>query len=479
MQWNDEAKQVVIDVLEGNISRHRAALMLGVSTRTIERKKSQYSSRGEVCFVHGNSGRTPSNSIDMESVDKLITGSAMEGANFCEISRLLKEYCDVSVSDSTLRRYYLNNGILSPKCRKRTRRKLRKRLRELKKSSELSQSSAETLNALEHEKITGCWKHPTKPRSAMFGQRLEMDASSFVWIKGLGKMTLHACIDDATGHLLGLWLEQEETLHGYYKVLEQILSTHGIPFELRTDRRTVFTYKRKGEGNPEADSMTQFAFACSKLGIELECNSDPDFKPKIERANQTLQGILPFRFGMEKITTVEEANTYLQQQFIPFFNNEFGYGYDIIRGKRRKIPSAFIKCSEEQIRTTLVVLSERVVNNGTTIKVDNQYMELHDHRDKRIALAPGTCVTLSRVLDGFLYAISPKGQWYTLHAVPTRYEHAPDQIVTPEPKPIQKPNKPKPGHPWSYEQQKLFRKNSELMKSLEPLYTSKQQKSYA
>lgn len=477
MQWNSEAIQVITAVAEAKNTTYRAALQLDVSRRTIERKVLQFQREGEGCFIHGNRGRIPVNRKAMDEIDALITGSPMEGANFTETARLLNTYHDIKVSDSTIRRYYYSKGILSPKCKRRTRRALTKKLRKLKKRSELSQAAAETLTALEQEQITGTWKHPTKPRSALFGQRLEMDASSFVWIKGLGKKTLHVCIDDATGQLVGLWLEDEETLHGYYKVLEQVLTDYGIPFEIRTDRRTVFTYNRKGQANPEKDTMTQFAFACSKIGIGLECNSDPDFKPKVERANQTLQGMLPFRFGMEGITTVQEANRYLKEQFMPFFNREFGYSYDLCNGKTQQVKSACIDCTEEQIRTHLVVLSERVVNKGTTISVDTQYMELHNADGKRIALAPGTKVTLSRVLDGTLYAISPNGQWYSLSAVPNRYEHAPDQFVVPQ-KCSKKPQKPKPGHPWSFESQMRFRKKSDLMKKLKPLYTSQGEQQY-
>lgn len=472
MQWNSSAIQVIKEVEAIKNTTSRAALQLGVSTRTIERKVAQIRAKGEDCFIHGNTGIKPVNTIPMDAIHALITGSSMEGANFTELSRLLQKYHHIAVSDSTLRRYFKSKGILSPKCKRATRREFRKVLRELKKQSELSQAATQTLISLEHEKINGTWKHPTKPRSTLFGQRLEMDASSFVWIKGLGNMTLHVCIDDATGHLVGLWLEKEETLHGYYKILEQVLTDHGIPFEIRTDRRTVFTYNRKGQANPEKDTMTQFAFACSKLGIGLQCNSDPDFKPKVERANQTLQGMLPFRFGMEDISTVEQANTYLKESFIPLFNELFGYSYDMINGHKRQVQSAFIDCDQDQIRTNLVVLSERVVNKGTTISVDKQYMELHDHTGKRMAIAPGTRVTLSRVLDGSLYAITPKGLWYTLHGVPTRYEHAPDEIVDTKTSHIMQ-HKPNPGHPWSYNSQMLFRKSNTLMKQLAPLYISR------
>ncbi len=472
MHWNHEAMQVIKEISEKNYSKYRAALQLGLSTRTIERKVAQFQKQGEACFIHGNTGREPVNRIPMEEIDTLITDSPLSGANFTELSRLLKEYHHISVSDSTLRRYYYTQGILSPKCNRKTRRALRKRLRELKKHSELSRAAAETLGALEHETITGAWNHPTKPRSALFGQRIEMDASSFLWIKGLGRLTLHVAIDDATGHLVGLWLEEQETLHGYYKILEQILTDYGIPFGIRTDRRTVFTYNRTGESNPEKDTVTQFAFACSQLGIDLQCNSDPDFKPKVERANQTLQGMLPYRFAMEGITTVAQANRYLKETYMPLFNELFGYSYDMVKGNRKYVRSACIPCTEEQIRTHLVVLSERVVNKGTTIRVDKQYMELHNAAGKRVAITPGTRVTLSRVLDGTVYAVPPNGTWYTLHQVPTRYEHAPDEIVEPKKRP-KPPHKPKPGHLWSFERQMRFRKKDALMKKLAPLYTSR------
>ena len=53
----------------------------------------------------------------------------------------------------------------------------------------------------------------------------------------MGKCTLHVYIDDASGFLVALWIEQEETLHGYYKLLEQVLANYGIPLTIRTDKR--------------------------------------------------------------------------------------------------------------------------------------------------------------------------------------------------------------------------------------------------
>lgn len=479
MRWDDESMQVVKDVVAGDINKYRASLKLGVHVRTVERKAREYRKRGDQCFVHGNKGKEPSNKVDLDMVMKYIRDHDLSGGNFTELCRIMDEYGHIRISPSCMRKRCFSEGLLSVKCKRKTRKKMKKILRELRKAEEISREKMETLSALEHEEASGVWNHPTKPRSKFFGERLEMDASSFVWVKGLGKCTLHACIDDASGFLVALWLEQEETLHGYYKLLEQVLSQYGIPLSIRTDRRTVFIYNKQGNAQAEKDTMTQFAYACSKLGIELACNSDPDFKPKVERANQTLQGMLPLRMSMEKITTMEQANEYLQSTFMPYFNNLFGYDFDYVEGKKRKIGSVFVKCSNEDIRNTLAVLCERTVNKGSSIQLENVYMALLDETGRRIALPYHTKVTVARLLDGSLFA-TRDDKCYALERIPERYAFSPKS----EPEgsgPKVKASRPKvpASHPWSFQRQMQFKQSDALMKSLEPYYKGTGKPKYA
>lgn len=65
--------------------------------------------------------------------------------------------------------------------------------------------------------------------------------------------------------------------------MKQVLENYGIPSEIKTDRRSVFTYNQLSDKTPEKDSMTQFAYAMSKLGANLTCDSDLGYKPKCER----------------------------------------------------------------------------------------------------------------------------------------------------------------------------------------------------
>lgn len=58
--------------------------------------------------------------------------------------------------------------------------------------------------------------------------------------------------------------------------------TSGITYKFKTDKRTVFEYKRKGTSKLEKDTFTQFSYACCQLGIETETSSVPEFKPRID-----------------------------------------------------------------------------------------------------------------------------------------------------------------------------------------------------
>ena len=112
---------------------------------------------------------------------KFIVEKDLGGCNFSELCRLLDEYRSISVSTSCLRKRLFAEGMLSVKCKRKTRKKMKRFLRELReRQQELTREKLQVLSALESEDVTGRWAHPTKPRSRYFGERLEMDASSFV-----------------------------------------------------------------------------------------------------------------------------------------------------------------------------------------------------------------------------------------------------------------------------------------------------------
>ena len=134
--------------------------------------------------------------------------------------------------------------------------------------------------------------HPRRPRCAYFGELEQMDATPYEWIPGQ-VWHFHLAVDNATGQVTGAYFDTQETLNGYYHVLYRMLLNYGIPYKLFTDRRTVFTYKKKNSPSTDEDTYTQFAYACKQLGILLESSSVPQAEGRVERLNQTLQSRLP------------------------------------------------------------------------------------------------------------------------------------------------------------------------------------------
>ncbi len=126
----------------------------------------------------------------------------------------------------------------------------RKRVKaELKRKEEQAQSPAEARQA-QKNLVNAEDAYPRRPRSAYFGELLQMDASPYEWVPGC-IWHLHVAIDDATGCIVGAWFDLQETLNGYYHVFYQILTNYGIPYKFFTDRRTVFEYKKKNSPSIE------------------------------------------------------------------------------------------------------------------------------------------------------------------------------------------------------------------------------------
>ena len=77
----------------------------------------------------------------------------------------------------------------------------------------------------------------------------------------------------------------------------------------------------------EKDVLTQYGYACKQLGIDLKTTSVSQAKGLIERTNGTFQGRLVNELKLNGITTMEEANKYLTEVFVPKFNNKFAMDY--------------------------------------------------------------------------------------------------------------------------------------------------------
>lgn len=120
----------------------------------------------------------------------------------------------------------------------------------------------------------------------------------------------------------------------------------------------------------DKDVLTQYGYACKQLGVDLETTSVLQAKGLIERDNGTFQGRLVQELRLNNITTIDEANSYLTEVFIPKFNAKFALNYKIFEFVFEQSPST------EKINYTLAVLTSRKIDNANSIKYYGQYYQL-------------------------------------------------------------------------------------------------------
>ena len=402
LRMNEQEKyEIIKELVEHNGNKHRASKKLNLSIRQIDRLINIYKEKGKSGFVHGNRARKPATTLDKSISETIILlyNTKYQGFNFSHFKEYLEEEENIKVSYKFIYNVLTNNGIISPKARRSTKRKFIKQQLFKEKKINLNMSDEKVESIINHE-ISLEDSHPRGEKPKYFGELIEQDGSIHLWF-GERKTCLHLAIDKATSTIVGAYFDKEETLKGYYNVLYQILNNYGIPYKFLTDNRTVFNYiyLNPDKRTSEKDVLTQYGYACKQLGIDLKTTSVSQAKGLIERTNGTFQGRLVNELKINGITNIEEANKYLTQVFVPKFNRKFAMDY-------KKFKSVFeTSPSEEKINYTLAVLTPRKIDNGNAIKYKNKYYQPYLNNQLKCFIPKTECLVINSFNNQLLVTI--------------------------------------------------------------------------
>ena len=442
LRMNEEYKyRIIKKLVETDGNKKRAASKLNCTVRTVNRLIIKYKSEGKSAFIHGNRGRIPSTAISLDTKNKIISLYINEysNANFSHFCEIVHREFNIKISDTTLNKWLREEDIISPKARRRTKKLLKQQLKTKMKNSKSKKIKNDIKNSI--SLIDEKDAHPRRPRSKYVGEMIQMDASSFHWIDN-ELWHLHVAIDDADGKIVGAYFDYQETLKGYYNVLHQILTNHGIPALFYTDRRTVFEYKRKDRAFDDEDTFTQLSYACHNLGIDIKTTSVPQAKGRVERLNQTLQSRLPVELKYARITNIEDANKFLNS-YIKKFNDQFALQLNTTKSVYEKQPDI------EEINHTLAVLSPRKIDSAHCIRFKNKYyLPVSDKNVKRYFSNKTDCMVIE-AFDGSLY-VNILDTLYLMEEVPEheRFSKEFDDEPDIKEKKVKKKYIPPMTHPW-------------------------------
>lgn len=335
---------VINRFIDKSISRQQAASLLGLSTRQITRLKKGVLTSGAESLIHKNTGRKPAHAVTdetKEAVLKIYSRPELSRANFLHFKDILLADFGIALSYSALSSILKNAGFESPKKKKirhRTHRRTRK-------------------------------PHP--------GQLIQIDATPYEWFGGNTKYALHGAIDDATGNVVGLFLTQNECLYGYLETMRQCCVDFGVPQIIYSDNHTIFRSPKTGKLTMDeliagkTVHLTQFGRSMHELGIDLIFAKTPQAKGRIERLWVTLQSRLPVEFAKRGITTVADANRFLEEEYKELFNQRFSV--------EPEAESIFVPLAEGMdIDTILCVKHKRKTDAAGTFSFKNRCFQILD-----------------------------------------------------------------------------------------------------
>jgi transposase len=395
--------KVLHEVKRGHLTQGGAARQLGISDRWVRKLLVRIKQEGDRGVVHrlrgGESKRRLPESLRTQ-VLKLVKAKYGDFGPTLACEYLAKDDA-VEVSKETLRQWLIAAGL---------RRVKRRRAEEV---------------------------HVWRQRRSCRGELVQWDTSEHAWLEGRGpKLYLVAMIDDATSRAYACLVGHDSTEENL-RVLWGCLERWGRPGEFYTDKSSLFTVNRPPlEAADEAvkEELTQIGRALRELGIGWIAAHSPQAKGRVERFLGTAQDRLVKGLRLAKAGSLEEAQTYLEQEYLPQWNQ----GFTVVPAGQTDAHRPLR--AEHDLAAILSHVEERIVTSDYTIRYQGKIYQIA-RGDIRAGLRGGR-VRVAQRLDG---SLAVKFRQHGLRVA----ECQPRPKTAPPPRPAssQKP-RPKAAYHW-------------------------------
>jgi transposase len=395
--------EVFSRVKEGQITQAKASGFLGLSYRHTKRVYKRYTEEGDRGLPHRARGR-PSNRRMAEEIRRgILEVYKNRYGDFGPTlaAEHLEKRDGYRISPETLRQWLLKEGL----WKKQRRRKKHRRWRE---------------------------------RKAYAGELVQMDGSHHDWFEGRReKAVLMVMVDDATSRTYARFFEGE-TARAAFETFGRYTGLYGLPRALYVDRDSIYRCEREATVEEELKNtgpLTQFGRAMDHLGVALIPAYSAPAKGRVERTNGTLQDRLIKEMRLEGMGTIEEANRFLEERFLPAYNTRFSVSpkreADLHRPVHRNVKLDEILCFEQK----------RVVLNDWTVRWRNRFFQL-SKRNESLGLT-GRRITVREKLSGEIQLVY-RGLKLAFRELPARPERASRTVRRKR----RNPPKPPADHPW-------------------------------
>jgi transposase len=320
------------------LSQGEAASVLGMSERTFRRWRDRYDAEGAEGLYDRRLGRVSSRRAP---VDEVMGVLELFDTRYFDFTA--RHFWDKLVSDHDFKRSY-NWVRLTLQAQGRTTKAARRGAHRRK-----------------------------RPRRALPGMMLHQDGSTHQWVAGQW-WDLIVTMDDATSETLSAFFVAEEGTMSCFQGLTEVISAKGLFCALYTDRASHYWHTPQAGGKVDRDKPTQLGRALTQLGIELIPAYSPEARGRSERMFGTLQKRLPQELRLAGIATMEDANRFLRETFLPDHNRRFAIAPEAPG-------SAFVPFAGN-LDDILCVQQERTVAGDNTVRYKNLNLQIPEDRHR-------------------------------------------------------------------------------------------------
>lgn len=354
------------------ITQRQAAEELGLTERHVRRLLVRLRKQGDAGVVHGLRGRPSNRKLDEATKTKalaMLKSDLYRDFGPTLAGEYLAKELKITVSRETVRAWKIEAGLWHPK---------RERMKAI---------------------------HVWRARRPRRGELIQWDTSEHAWLEGRGieaqgqRLYLISMIDDATSRLHARFVLHDSTAENM-RLLWSYLERNGRPLSFYTDKAGLFKTApkiprdQKQLPREERDPLppTQIGRALSELSVVWLGAHSPQAKGRVERSFGTAQDRLVKGLRVAGAKTLKQANTYLEAEFIPWWNQILTVEPASADDAHRPLDKT------HSLAASLSCVEPRQVHNDYTIQFDNKLYQI-DRKDIRSGLRKATVRVEMRLDD--------------------------------------------------------------------------------
>jgi len=367
MTQSDRDRLVVLKKAQKKlIKQSQAAKELDISPRQVRRLLRRVREQGDAAVVHALRGRPSNRRVSEETRQKIVQVLSQEK---------YRDFGPTLAAEYLYKQHKVRIG--------------REALRQIMMAAGLWRARRQKIEDI----------HEWRPRRSCRGELVQWDTSDHDWLEGRGpRLYLIHMIDDATSELTARFVTSDSTVENM-RLLWFYIEKHGRPLSFYTDKASLFQTTPKTskhlsrvERDPKELPPTQIGRGLRELGIGWIAAHSPQAKGRVERSFQTAQDRLVKGMRIAGVRTLEEANRYLSEEFLPWWNQHLTVTAANSTDAHRPLGAA------HNVASALSHVETRQVASDYTLRYDGKIYQIA--RGSIVAGLRGSNVRVEWRLDG-------------------------------------------------------------------------------